>query len=278
MPDATDYNLSPSVYSFAMTSDNGINFGFSKGGGLIGAIGLGVRIKSGTLDLAMEIQKPLEPEVQTVLGKSKLTNADFNFNIDVSVVKVGLGSQSQTSISKLSAVGFEDLLKSTSAQIARDPNPWSTHITQALDGKHFKIPVGSLGGVHYGDQFKVYKYHYTYNDESVGCRSGATGGYKLSATPIATLVPLQIASGFTTLVPVGTPLAAIGVNDLIEIGELYKAKKNDKRSLKKSVRLAKATQSGHIVVEGVGDIDLTTYLNIQAPAKMNDSQFWLVGQ
>lgn len=278
VPDATDYNLAANVYSFAMTSSTGVSFGFSNGGGLIGAIGLGVKVKSGLLDLSMDIKKPLETEHQTVLGQSKLTNSDFNFAIDISVIKIGLGSASQTSISKLTSNGFDDLLKKTAATIAKDPNPWSTHINQVLDSQRVRVPVGSLAGIQYGDKFKVYKYKYTYNDESVGCSSGANGGYKLSLVPVATLVPLSIMSGSTILVPVGTPTVALSVNDLLEVGELYKAKKSDTRSLKKSVRLAKAAQSGRIIVEGAGDIDLTTYLNVQMPGMLNTSQFWLVGQ
>lgn len=276
IPDATDYLWDVNVYGFGMSGTN-IDIGYR--GPLVGPINqvdLGVKINKGTLNLAMDIQKPYDTAKRMVSADVSMTS-DFNFAIDIGIVKLGFGSSSdaQAALVKLTSKGYQALLKSATSSVSSDPNPWSTHITRQLDSSRFVIPVGSLAGIQYGDKFDVYKYQYEWANPAQGCSSGAVGGSKLSAKVVATLVPLEIRDGSTTLTLVGAATTPITVNDLVQVNALFKTS-GKRAALKKSVRILGVHQPNHIVIAGAGAIDLSSYLNYQMQPLMNTSGFWVV--
>ncbi len=277
VPDTVDYLWDVNIYGFGLS---GFDFDVSYNGPVAGPItkvGLGAKIDKGTLNLEMDVRKPYEASKLTVPADTTITSG-FDFTLDVGIVKFGVGSSSdaQAAMIKLTSASYQKLLNNATSSLAKDPNPWSTHIVRQLDKDKFIVPVGSFAGLAYGDTFDVYKYQYDWVDSKIGCSSGAIGGWKVSMTPIATLTTYDIRDGNAILQVVGTPTSPITVNDLIEVKALRKANRGDRRAnLKKSVRIVGLHQPNHITIVGAGEIDLTSYLNYQMQPLMNNSAFWV---
>ena len=275
VPDTADYMWDVNIFGFSLSGTN-FNVGYS--GPVIGPINsvdVGVKIDKGTLNLQMWTQKPYD--LGHSVGADYTETNGFDFKVDLGIIRFGVGSNQdgQGALIKLTKNSFSKLVSNASADLAKDPNPWSTHIVQQLDANRFKIPVGALAGLKYGDKFNVYKYEYSF--ATAGDCSSVNGGAKVSTKVIATLIPLDIKDGSATMTLVGTPTQALSVNDIVEIQELYKAKKSDKRALKKAVRITALRQPNHISIAGSADIDLTSYLNYQIPTLMNsDANYWLL--
>ncbi len=278
VPDATDYLWDVNVYGFGMS---GTNFDVGYNGPVAGPVSkveVGAQINKGTLNLEMDMRKPYSDVKRTVNYDASMTR-DFNFTLDVGIAKLGVGNSSdaQAAMVKLTSKGYQGLLNSAGNALSGDPNPWSTHIKRKKSGTTFVIPVGAIAGIKYGDKFDVYKYQYEFADPSVGCDSGVIGGSKLSAVPVATLIPLDIRDGETTLIIDGSSTTSVGVNDLIQVNTLFKTNKHDKRTaLKKSVRILGVHQPNHIEITGGVAIDLASYLNYQMQSLMTPSPYWVV--
>ncbi len=277
-PDPVDYQWDINIYGFSLS---GYNFFVGYNGEIvspISSIAIGAKVETGTLNLQMTVKKPYDLVSRSV-GANVEINTGFDFSVDLGIIKFGAGSgqkDGQAALIKLTEKAFNKLVTNAAVNLKSDPNPWSTHITKKLSENKFIIPSGAIAGIKYGDRFNVYKYEFENFED---CERGQLIGSKaLPALPIATIVPIDIKEGYTVMALSGLSGADIEVNDLVEIQKLQK--QNEKRKLKRSVRIAGLNQPNEIkIIDSQGtarEIDVRSYLKYQIPTIIQSSDFWLI--
>lgn len=260
--DPVDYNIKTSVYAFELTDNTEISFGFNILNNFFKALGLEIKLKRGALELAMKVTDPLNEEIPLAFeaGQGSFKAGGVAAKIDLSQIGIGFSFFGQTPLAGLTRGGLENGFDNVLKKLSTQNTPWQSKVTKVIDEDNLVLSIGAVSGLRVGDKFNIYNVRNIW--EGAPCESSLIIKQKLSEQPLAVVEAVQVQNNAAVLKVVSRSSAeSIQPGAMVEINDLKKANKNEKRSLLKSMRITRI-ESQPLVINNI-KVNIVEYMRNQ---------------
>lgn len=272
--DPVDFNIKTSVYAFELTDNTEISFGFNILNNFFKALGLDIKLKRGALDLAMKVTDPLNEDIPLAFesGQGSFKAGGVAAKIDLSQIGIGFSFFAQTPLAGLTRGGLENGFENVLKKLSEQNTPWQSKVTKVVDEDNVVLSIGAVSGIRPGDKFNIYNVKNIWTGKP--CESEFLIKQKLSEHPLAIAEAVQVQNNATILRIVERSSAeAVQPGAMIEINELKKANKNEKRALAKSMRITNIV-SQPLIINNV-KVNIVEYMRHQLGPIITGKGFYL---
>lgn len=262
--DLPQFEVSPRIDSFELTSGMSIGGGFKPGAVIPIEVGGKIGYSKGALRMSMDLSAPLYGPHSIATGIEKGTTFDFEFSIyaAAAIAKGEFSAWSKTGLYRASQAAIENTFEELKKNQRIQP-VWSSVISESLGNGVYLLPVGADAGLMKGDEFHVYKTDYIWSGDKTPCKNPLLT-YNRPETPFATIKVLHVDHFVATAAVQGN--IELEPYDRIEIGKLVSFDdKTERTELRFSVRLKGFTQAEELVFTNGKEthkVDMTKNANI----------------